>query len=183
MSAWRAVLIVALAAVAPGAAQRLVAGEPEAPRTAAGSKPDSPHPALPSQRDLKAAARAIAAIAADIEAMRPGYPQLSEFVAERNTEPARMTISYGAHTHAPRPSGGWTAGVPEPDEDGVWFSIDLHDPRSTLELHTQPMVGERHCFRGLELSFLLREGRATRSLNAPLWGILKKHGVRACSRS
>jgi hypothetical protein len=123
---------------------------------------------------------AIKAIAADIEALKADYPQLAEFSAARHARADLLHITYGFRTHEPPHAGGWTSGVPNPDDDGVWFSLDFHDPRSTLEMHTQPMVHERQCCGDMEVQFLSLEGQKTRSIEGPVWKILRKHGVEKC---
>lgn len=122
------------------------------------------------------------AIAADIEAIKADYPQLAEFSAARNARPDMLQIGYGFHTHAPPRTGGWTSGVPHPDDDGVWFSLDFHDPRSTLEMHTQSMDYETQCFGDMKVGFLFLEGKG-RSILAPIWRILRRHGVVECPKA
>jgi hypothetical protein len=123
---------------------------------------------------------AIQAIADDIEGIKADYPQLAEFSAGRHANADALHITYGFRTHEPPRTGGWTSGVPNPDDDGVWFSLDFHDPRSTLEMHTQPMVHERQCFGDMEVQLLSLEGKKTRSIYGPVWRILRKHGVVKC---
>ena len=124
---------------------------------------------------------AVEAIARDIEQLKADYPQLAEFSAMRNIERRALGIGYGFRTHEAQRTGGWTSGVPAPDDDGVWFSIAFFDPESRLQVHTQPTVHARTCFRDLYVQVLMREGKETRSLLAPVWKILRKHGVRDCA--
>jgi hypothetical protein len=121
-------------------------------------------------------AEAIQAIAQELEALRGQYPQLAGFTARTSCDPARLAITYAHHTHAPAQRGGWTAGVPSPDDDGVWLYLDFHDPASSAQLHTQPVVPHLH--RGaMRVLLLLREGSRTKSLHGALLGILARHGV------
>ncbi len=121
-------------------------------------------------------ADAIQAIAKDLEALRGQYPQLTDFSARTSCDLQRLTISYAYHTHAPAQRGGWTAGVPSPADDGVWLHLDLHDPASTSQLHTQPVVPALHRGR-MSVLLLLREGTRTTSLHDAILAILGRHGV------
>ena len=93
-------------------------------------------PAPPSHAD------AIRAIAKDIAALKDRYPQLADFDVDKHCQPDDLKISYGYRTHDPEHRGGWTAAVPNPDPDGIWFYIDFHDPKSMRQIHTQPVVRE-----------------------------------------
>src|SRR5439155_16106696 len=77
-------------------------------------------------------------VARDIAALKSSYPQLRDFSATKNVNLDDFMISYQYHTHKFKGGGGWTAGVPNPDDDGVWFHIDFHDANSTAQIHTQP---------------------------------------------
>ncbi|APV50414.1 hypothetical protein BWI17_12340 [Betaproteobacteria bacterium GR16-43] len=123
---------------------------------------------------------ALEAIARDIEGLKGSYPQLADFSVARNLRIDRLSIDYAYRTHKPEPRGGWTSGVPNPDDDGIWFDIDFHDPKSTAEKHTQPAKVVRHCIGELELSFLHLEGTKTKSIMGDVWKILRKHGVTEC---
>lgn len=122
----------------------------------------------------------LASIAADIESLAEAHPQLKEFSRQKNMNAATLSISYAYRTHQARRAGGWTAGVPNPDEDGVWFHIDFHDPASTAQIHTQPMSVAPQCLGSMRVSFLLLEGSKTASVNGPIWQVLRKHGVVEC---
>jgi hypothetical protein len=121
------------------------------------------------------------AIAIDIEKLKADFPQLREFSAVTHLRAEPPRIGYAFRTHEPEKTGGWTSGVPNPDADGVWFHIDLHDPGSKLQLHTQPVTPSL-CLGMSRVSFLLLEGRDTRSLYGPIWSTLSKHGARECDR-
>ena len=66
--------------------------------------------------------------------------------------------------------------MPNPDEDGVWFYIDLHDPGSLAQIHTQP-VGPPLWYRDKKVTFLILEGTRTPRLAPTLTGVLRAHGV------
>jgi len=122
-------------------------------------------------------ADAIGAIARDLEALRADYPQLADFSAEAACDQMRLVVTYAYRTRAPtRSGGGWAAAAPAPEDDGVWLYLDFHDPASTAQIHTQPVVPALH--RGPKrVMLLLREGARTRSLHAALMIILARHGV------
>lgn len=150
---------------------------PTAGPSAAGPSAD-PSGAAPSDTDLAVSdARAtIEAIARDIRALRGRFPQLRDFSVKEHCDPDGLSIVYAFHTHAPTGRGGWTAGVPSPDPDGVWFHIDLHDPSSTAQIHTQPIVPPLH-YQDKAVMFLILEGSDTHGLAAAIDEVLRKHGV------
>lgn len=82
----------------------------------------------------------VQAIAREIAKLTQEYPQLREFSASSHVDLDGLRIEYAFHTHEPARTGGWTSGVPQPDDDGIWFLIDLHSPESATQLHTQPVV-------------------------------------------
>jgi hypothetical protein len=120
-------------------------------------------------------------IAQSIEALKPEYPQLSEFSAANHCDAERLTITYGYRTETAARTGGWTSGVPSPTHDGVWFYIDFHGADSTLQIHTQPVV-PRYRFRDKQVMFLLLEGANTKTLSGKLFQILLDHGVQPAER-
>lgn len=122
----------------------------------------------------------LALIARDIEDLRGTYPQLRDFSSQENMNAKSLAISYAYRTHKATHPGGWTAGVPNPDDDGIWFYLDFHDPSSTSQIHTQPMTGIRQCLGRKRVGFLLLEGPKTTSVNGAVWRILKKYGVAEC---
>lgn len=127
-------------------------------------------PPAPSHAD------AIRAIARDIAGLKASHPQLADFDVDKHCHPDRLSISYGYKTHEPTGRGGWTAAVPNPDPDGVWFYIDFHDPGSMRQIHTQPVVLERR--RGdKRVMFLILEGEKTKALAGHIDRILARHGV------
>ena len=126
-------------------------------------------------------ASTLLAIARSIEALKPEYPQLAEFSASTHAHAEGLTITYGYRTERAARTGGWTSGVPSPTEGGVWLYIDLHDPDSTAQIHTQPVV-PRYRFKDKRVMLLLREGPHTRPLEGALVRILDAHGVRPVGR-
>lgn len=46
----------------------------------------------------------------------------------------------------------------------------------------QPMVAAPMCLGESRVSFLIREGKDTRSLGAPIWAALRRQGARECPR-
>ena len=126
----------------------------------------------------------LALIASDIEGLKKTYPQLKEFSSQENLDVKSLKISYAYRTHKAKPTGGWTSGVPNPDEDGIWFYIDFHNPSSVSEVHTQPMTTIiPQCLGEKVLSFLILEGSKTVSVNGAIWEILRKYGVAECRHS
>jgi hypothetical protein len=122
-------------------------------------------------------ASTLQAIARSIEALKSDYPQLAEFSASAHSDVDGLKISYGYRTETPARTGGWTSGVPSPTEGGVWFYIDIHDPDSTAQIHTQPVV-PRYGLKDKRVMVLVREGPNTRPLEGALVRILREHGVR-----
>jgi hypothetical protein len=121
------------------------------------------------------------AVAMDIERLKTDFPQLRDFSAAQHLRAVPPSIGYAFRTHASEKTGGWSSGVPSPDADGIWFHIDLHDPDSELQLHTQPLTASL-CLGKSRVSFLMREGRDTRSVYGPIWSALSKQGARECAR-
>jgi hypothetical protein len=63
----------------------------------------------------------------------------------------------------------------------VWFYIDVHDPDSNLQLHTQPVV-PRWRLRDKRVMVLLLEGHQTKTLDGKISRILLDHGARGDDR-
>jgi hypothetical protein len=120
-------------------------------------------------------------VAREIAGLKNDFPQLRGFSSIDNVDIDNLRISYAYHTHEPERTGGWTSGVPHPDADGIWFDIDLHDARSTAEMHTQP-ISASMCLGDKKVMFLILEGADTRSANAALWKILRRNGAHECRR-
>jgi hypothetical protein len=107
-----------------------------------------------------------------------------QFSVDEHVHPDRLTIDYNFHTHrSQQRGGGWTAQVPNPDDDGVWFYINFHDPNSTAQIDTQPSQDPTaaQCFEDKRLTFLILEGKDTKSVGGAISGILKRHGVKRCA--
>lgn len=123
-------------------------------------------------------ARVMSQVARDIAVLKPGFPQLAEFklAAQDGTK-----ITYAFRTHPAARSGGWTSGVPNPDNDGVWFYIDIHDADSNAQIHTQPLTADQ-CIGDKRVSFLILEGDGTRPLSGEIEKILRNHGIGRCSK-
>jgi hypothetical protein len=135
---------------------------------------------LATNPDTKADySKSLEAIAREIRSLKQEFPQMQEFSAGRNTALDRLVIEYAYHTHQARHQGGWTSGVPNPDDDGVWFYVDFHDLESRAQIHTQP-VTRNLCFAEKRVSFLILEGKNAKPLAGRIGNILKRHGVSDC---
>ncbi|MFC1523291.1 hypothetical protein ACFL6N_00735 [Thermodesulfobacteriota bacterium] len=121
-------------------------------------------------------------IGKEIAALREEYPQLIEFLPDQHVHIKSLKISYGYKTHKATHRGGWTSGVPNPDPGGIWFYIDFHDPKSSAQIHTQPMV-RKGVIGNKEVIFLILEGEKTRSVNKKIWEILKRNSISIKTRS
>lgn len=126
-------------------------------------------------------ARVLAEVAHDIAALKTSYPQLAQFDASVSGGNDQPTLTYDFHTHPAPRTGGWTSGVPNPDDDGIWFRLDFHDPDSTLQIHTQPVIAAQ-CIGAKRVSLLILEGSATRRVEGEIQKILHHHGVGRCER-
>lgn len=115
-------------------------------------------------------------IAEEIGKLKADYPQLKDFSADKNVEIEDLAISYGYRTHPSTSGAGWVAAVPNPDDDGIWFYIDFHDPNSTRQIHTQPVIRPAH-IGDKKVSFLILEGKKTKSVGNKIWQILKSNGI------
>jgi hypothetical protein len=121
-------------------------------------------------------------IAHRIESHKKDFPQLIEFSPPKNTNPENFSIEYEYHTHPAQHRGGWTSGVPNPDDNGIWFYLDFHDPGSMAQIHTQPVVPTM-CI-GNKIAFLLiLEGKDTKPLRDTIWRILEEYGAKPCESS
>lgn len=106
------------------------------------------------------------------------YPQLREFSISKNVDIENLKIDYDYHTHKSEHTVGWTSGVPNPDKDGIWFYIDLHDKDSTAQIHTQPITGTFLQFGNRSICFLILQGAATKSVSSKIISILKRNGAK-----
>lgn len=121
-------------------------------------------------------ARILLDVAAAIAALGAEFPQLKDFRPEDHAEPDRLEVSYAFHTHRPAHRGGWTSGVPNPDDDGIWFHLDFHDPDSQAQIHTQPVVPMGSLGKK-RVMLLILEGTKTKPVAGEIWKILKSRGV------
>jgi hypothetical protein len=132
--------------------------------------------------------KTLQAVAQDIAGLKSEFPQLKEFSPTTNVNPHGTggplwpVIDYKYHTHRAKQSGGWTSGVPNPDDDGIWFWIDFHEPDSHAQIDTQPMVGPGLCLDEKRVQFLILEGKKTKSIDSRILSILQKHGVARCGQ-
>src|SRR5215472_6018921 len=122
----------------------------------------------------------ITAIGQDIANLKAQFPQLRKFSVSKNVLSERLIIDYDYHTHRSQIRGGWRAQVPEPDDDGVWFYIDFHDPASGSQIDTQP-GDPQDCFEDKKVQFLILQGDKTRRVSGEIWEILHRHGVKKCA--
>jgi hypothetical protein len=114
----------------------------------------------------------------EIVKLKEMYPQLMEFSINKNVDIENLKIDYNYHTHKSEHTGGWTSGVPNPDTDGIWFYIDLHDKDSAAQIHTQPIMGTSLQFGNRSICFLILEGIATKSVSGKITSILKRSGAK-----
>jgi hypothetical protein len=143
-----------------------------APSTSTAS---TPTPAPSAAAVAPSPAAVIAAIAGEIDRLKPACPQLVEFDREKHVDLAGARIDYGYHTHRSTRPGGWVSGVPNPDPDGVWFYIDVHDPASTAQIHTQPVTPMLHVGDKL-LMMLILEGERVPPCAGKIRAILNRYG-------
>jgi hypothetical protein len=122
--------------------------------------------------------KVLLAIARDIGGLRRDFPQLGEFLPSDHADPKALQIAYAFHTHRPQGLAGWTSGVPNPDDDGVWIYIDIHEAGSMAQIHTQPAV-PKGILGDKRVMFLILEGAETRSVAGEIRDILRKNGVKS----
>lgn len=136
------------------------------------------HP-MSIETDEKAGAL-ILAIAHDLEELRASCPNLADFDVARHADVTTARIEYGHHTHTSTRRGGWASAVPNPDPDGVWLYIDVHDATSSAQIHTQPVVPMNDLGGGKRLMMLLLEGSSAPPCAAKIRAILdhRSAGVR-----
>ena len=134
-----------------------------------------PSPAAPAHSD-----ESCRTIAADLELLRPEFPALVELRASTAMK-RDCVIEYGWHVGAPAGHGGWSAQVPRPERDGVWFYVGLYDPHGAEandQINTQPAlptwwVGTR------KVTFLISEGERARGIGDAILEVLRRHGMTA----
>jgi len=118
-------------------------------------------------------------VSGEISKLKETYPQLKEFSIDKHTDIENLKMSYNYHTHKSKRSGGWTSVVPNPDSDGIWFYIDLHDKDSTAQIHTQPMTGTFLRVGNKSVCFLILEGPTTKSVAGEISSILERNGAKS----
>lgn len=123
----------------------------------------------------------IKAVSDKIIKLKESYPQLKEFSMDMHVDPENLRIEYSYHTHQSEHRAGWTSGVPNPDPDGIWFYIDLHEKNSTAQIHTQPVTGISFEFSGKDICFLILEGSETKSIYSEIILIFEQIGASAKS--
>jgi hypothetical protein len=126
--------------------------------------------------------KALQAIARDIAKLATDFPQLKDFSPTENADIQRLALDYGYRTHQAQHRGGWTSEVPNPDDDGIWFYIDFHEPDSQAQIHTQPVVAKL-CLADKRVSLLILEGKSTKSVAGRIGNILRSHGVKECDKA
>ncbi|MBU3914577.1 hypothetical protein KKA14_03500 [bacterium] len=117
-------------------------------------------------------------VSSEIKKLKEMYPQLKEFSINKNVDIENLKIDFSYHTNKSEHTGGWTSGVPNPNSDGIWFYIDLHDKNSTAQIHTQPITGASLKFGNRRICFLILEGAATKSVSDKIISILKRNGAK-----
>jgi hypothetical protein len=131
-------------------------------------------------------AATVVAIARDIAALKDEFPQLATFSpanAGVGGDPLAIDYEYRTHRQQPvngRPIGGWSGGVPHPDDDGVWFFIHLYDAATARQIDTQPAIGQSVCLGKKRVTFLILEGKETKPLALRVDAILRSHGATPC---
>jgi len=116
-------------------------------------------------------------VARDIAGLKRDFPQLEDFSPSDHADPKGLQIAYAFHTHRPQGMAGWTSGVPNPDDDGVWFYIDVHEPGSAAQIHTQPVV-PKGILGDKRVMFLILEGAETKPLAGSIRQILRRNGTK-----
>lgn len=141
-----------------------------------------PPAAVPGPVQLHEVTPACTAIAHDVAALKPRYPQLAEFdAASVITQPGECIVSYAHRTHPSTQRGGWVAQVPNPDPDGIWFHIGIWDPRGparAAQINMQPGFSV-FTFGEDRVTFLTLEGSRVKSLLPDLRRLLLRHGMGA----
>ena len=115
-------------------------------------------------------------IAKGIAELAARCPQLATFDPAAHLHQEGMAIDFDYHTHEPERRGGWASAVPNPDPDGIWLHIDVHDAASPLQLHTQPAVPMIDLGGGQRLMLLVLEGSAVPACAGAISELLAPHG-------
>ncbi|MFH2046338.1 MAG: hypothetical protein ABIK92_14450 [Pseudomonadota bacterium] len=118
-------------------------------------------------------------VSEEISNLKEVYPQLKEFSIDKHTDIENLRVDYSYHTHDSKHSAGWISGVPNPDPDGIWLYIDLHDKDSMAQIHTQPITGISLQVYDKNVCFLVLEGSKTKSVADKIYSILEKSGAKS----
>jgi hypothetical protein len=138
-------------------------------------------PVIPQQRAVIPVAPAsfpatCKSIAGDIEKLTRQFSQLANY---RAVDQKDCTIRFKHKTHAATTRGGWSAGVPNPDADGIWFYIGIYDPNgpeAQSQIHTQPVVPD-WWIGSRKVMFLILEGDKTTPAAGAIMKVLERHGL------
>ncbi len=114
----------------------------------------------------------------EIAELKAFYPQLKQFSIQKNVDIENLRIDFSYHTHPSQHTAGWLSAVPNPDKDGIWLYIDLHDKDSTAQIHTQPVTGISLEFGNKRVCCLILQGAATQSVSEKIISILEDHGAK-----
>ncbi|MBK7402582.1 MAG: hypothetical protein IPJ34_41720 [Myxococcales bacterium] len=148
------------------------------PAAKASSAP-SPSSAVGPSKSSHAAT--CAAIAREIAALAVDHPQLAGFHADSATLEPDCRIVHTYHCHPAKHVGGWAAGVPEPDADGLWLHLGIFDPAgpaATSQLYTQPAMLPDRTLDGRRVVLFVHEGSATKPLQLEILKILRRYGLK-----
>jgi hypothetical protein len=115
------------------------------------------------------------AIASDLETLTRQFPQLANY---RAVDQEDCHVSYKHKTHRSTARGGWSAGVPHPDDDGIFLYIGIWDPNGSdmRQIDTQPFTGDRW-IGDRRVTYLILEGKKVTSADAAITKILERHGM------
>ena len=120
-------------------------------------------------------------IAKDIELLKKHYPQLKEFIILKNLNKDACKIEYEYNCHLSEGRVGWISQVPNPNPDGLWFYISLWDENDPIEsfsqINTQPLMPLWYINKR-RVTYLILEGKITKSLDKEILKILKKYGLK-----
>ena len=119
-------------------------------------------------------------IAKDIELLKNQYPQLDEFSISKNLNKENCKIEYEYKCRLSTNNVGWISQVPNPDPNGLWFYISLwdeNDPNENFsQINTQTVIPIWY-IKNKRVTYLILQGKNTKSLNIEVLKILKKYGL------
>jgi len=121
------------------------------------------------------------AIARDIEALVPEYPQLANY---RAADQQHCHISYSYKTvdvsdrsDMPTQRAGYRGGLPDVEPDGVFLYIGIWDPKDKYNSQLDMQVSGIYEVGDRRVTFLLFEGEQTKKLSAEVQRIFERRGV------